>query len=117
MKKINNKIDELANLKGLIVAGVTDQEGNLFRLEGAIGGAQAQWLVKTGKVNMALARTEVHAGRLFMNQGPEEKAMGWMVVGPINTYIVIKRYGVMLKNSEADFNKAIKLLLEASELE
>lgn len=118
MKKVNHRIEEIIKLKGVISVGVTDQEGNLFRLEGAIGGAQAQWLAKTGRVNNALARAIGQAWALALKQAPkdqafrEEAGIGWMIVGPTYTFIVIKRYGVMLKNSEADFNKVIKILLE-----
>jgi len=117
VKKLNDKIDEIIKLKGVISVGVTDQEGNLFRLEGGIGGAQVLWLTKTGRVNNALARAQSEAWSLASKHAARDPALadtgtGWMIVGPTYTFIVIKRYGVMLKNSEADFNKVIKLLLD-----
>lgn len=117
MKKVNDKIEDIVKLKGVISVGVTDQEGNLFRLEGAIGGAQAQWLAKTGRVNNALTRAQALAWAAASKEMPREQAaagdvMGWLMAGPTYTFMVIKRYGVMMKNSETDFNKVIKILLE-----
>jgi roadblock/LC7 domain-containing protein len=116
VKKVNEKIEEIVKLKGVVSVGVTDEEGNLFRLEGVIGGAQAQWLAKTGRVNSALARAEAHAWLLASKEASHQEApaevSGWLMAGPTFTFIVVRRYGVMVKNSETDFNKVIKVLLE-----
>lgn len=106
------KVDQIVALKGVLAVAVLDDDGDLVKLDGAIGGAQAQWLVKTTHAINSLVETQFYAWNVLGGSG-FDNLCGWVVVGPAYTVVSGNDGHVcLLQNNETDFNKALPLITD-----